>query len=259
MVLISVASGKGGVGKTTVVANLGPAIAKLGPSVLLVDADIAMANLSLMFGIHSAPITLHDVLLGDAEIYDAMYDGPWGVKIVPSGLSLQAYRRIDPHRLEDVLKDVKKDFEYVLVDVPAGIGDNALAAISATEEMILVITPDPASLADALKTKAMAERLGVKPTGVIVNMVRNLPGEARDKEIVKVLEVPVYGRIPDSDEVRKALLQKKPKPLVVLNPKSKVSQAFFRIAERITGIKHVEEKPKGGLLSFIKALLHRRG
>ncbi len=255
--IISVASGKGGVGKTTVVANLGPCIAKLGPSVLLVDADIAMANLSLMFGIHSAPITLHDVLLGDADIYDAIYDGPWGVKIVPSGLSLQAYRRIDPHRLEDVLQGVKKDFEYILVDVPAGIGDNALAAISATEEMILVITPDPASLADALKTKAMAERLGVKPTGVIVNMVRGLRGEASDTEIMRVLELPIFGRIPDSNEIRQALLQRKPKPLVVLKPDSKVSKAFFKVAEKITGIKRVEEK-RGGLLSFIKGLFHRR-
>ncbi len=254
---IAMASGKGGVGKTTVTANLGVALAKLGQRTLVVDADIAMANLSLLFGIQSAPITLHDVLMGEAEIYDAMYDGPFGLKIIPSGLSLTAYRKVEPQKMEGLLSRIKNEFDFILVDVPAGIGDNAIAALSSSGETILVVTPDPASLADALKTKLMAERIGVKPIGAIVNMVRGIKGEASEEDIRHVLELPVLGSIPDDIEVRKSFLMRKPKPVVLRNPNAKASRAFMRIAARLSGV--APPKPKrGGLISFIKALLHRK-
>lgn len=88
--IITLASGKGGVGKTSITANLGIALVQRGNKVLLVDADVAMANLSLLLGMQSSPITLHDVLLGEATIRDATYDGPGGVHFIPSGLSLDS-------------------------------------------------------------------------------------------------------------------------------------------------------------------------
>src|SRR3989338_8722844 len=103
---IAIVSGKGGVGKTSICANLGIALAQRGVSVCLVDADIAMANLSLLLGMQSSPITLHDVLLGEAGVQDAIYDGPKGVKFVPSGLSLENYRRVDSERLAKVVTSI---------------------------------------------------------------------------------------------------------------------------------------------------------
>lgn len=254
---ISMASGKGGVGKTTVVANLGVALAKLGQKTLVVDADIAMANLSLLFGIQSAPITLHDVLMGGAEIYDAMYDGPFGLKIIPSGLSLTSYRKVEPQKMEGLLSRVKNEFDFILVDVPAGIGDNAIAAMSSSGETILVVTPDPASLADALKTKLMAERIGVKPVGVIVNMVRRIKGEATEEDVRHVLELPVLGSIPEDIEVRKSFLMRRPQPVVLRKPNAEASLAFMRIAARLSGVALPQPK-RSGLISFIKALFHRK-
>ncbi len=253
----AIASGKGGVGKTTVTANLGVALAKFGQKTLLIDADIAMANLSLLFGIQSAPITFHDVLLGEAELFDAMYDGPFGVKIVPSGLSLQAYRRIDPDRMSDVLRGIEDEFDFVLIDVPAGIGDNAMAAMSAAKDVIIVVTPDPASLADAYKTKLVAERLGVRPYGVIINMVRGIKGEASKDDVRNIMEMPVLGTVPDDDEVRRSFLMKRPLPVVVRKPSSRAAKAFMHIAARLAGVRYTEPR-RGGLISFIKALFHRK-
>src|SRR3989344_3148945 len=125
--VIALASGKGGVGKTTITANLGIALAQRGQRVLLIDADIAMANLSLILGMHSSPITLHDVLLGEASIQDAIYDGPAGIAFIPSGLSLESYRRVDSERLEQVVESIKDQFDFILLDAPAGIEKNVTA------------------------------------------------------------------------------------------------------------------------------------
>jgi len=254
---IAMASGKGGVGKTTVTANLGVALAKLGQKTLVIDADIAMANLSLLFGIQSAPITLHDVLMGQAEVFDAMYDGPFGLKIIPSGLSITAYRKMEPQKMEEVLSRVQQDFDYILIDVPAGVGDNAVAAMSSAGEMLLVVTPDPASLADALKTKLIGERLGVRPFAAIVNMVRGIRGEASEEDVRHILELPVLGSIPEDVEVRKSFLMRKPQPVILRKPNARASMAFMRIAARLSGVR-VPEQKRGGLINFIKALLHRK-
>ena len=105
--VFAIVSGKGGVGKTTLTGNLGIALAELGYSVLLIDADLAMANLSLLMGLKTPPITIHDVLLGSAPATDAIYDGPKGTKILPAGLSLSFYTRVDIERLVAVTNELK--------------------------------------------------------------------------------------------------------------------------------------------------------
>ncbi len=254
---ISIVSGKGGVGKTTVAANLSVALAKLGEKVLVIDADVAMANLALLFGLQSAPITFQDVLLGEAEIYDAMYEGPHGLTVVPSGLSLQAYRRVNPDKMAEVLKGIENEFDYIFLDAPAGIGDNAMAAMAATNEAIFVVTPDKASIADALKAKLTAERIGVKPYGVIMNMVRGFPEEPKEEDVKNIMELAVLGSVPDDKEVRRSLLLKKPAPVVVRKPDSPAANAFMQIASRISGIQPKQEEKKG-FLTFIKSIFKKK-
>ncbi len=251
---ITIASGKGGVGKTTLTANIGIALAQQGFAVCLVDADIAMANLSLLLGMQSSPITLQDVLLGEASIEDAMYDGPAGVKFIPSGLSLESYRRVDSERLESVIRSVKSRYDFVLLDAPAGIEKNVLAALSASEEVLLVTMPESPSIADALKTKTMAERLGVKPIGVIINFVYGQKGEIQAQDIQKVLELPSFGMVPFDPEVRKSFMQEKVSPVILRVPQSPASKAIKMIASRITGVKFEEEKKESGLSRFFNSL-----
>ncbi len=254
--LISVASGKGGVGKTTVTANLGVALAKYGKSTLIVDADIAMANLGLLFGLHSAPITLHDVLIENLDIHEAMYDGPYGAKIVPSGLRHSSYRKVDPDKLKTVLRSVKDEFDFVLVDVPAGVDVTARAAIASTEEVILVTTPDPASLTDVMKMKITAMQLGTKPVGVIVNMRRGEKWEASLRDIENFLEMRILGVIPEDPNVRRSWDIKHPKPVVVLKEDAPASKAFFEIAARMAGVK--PKKKRRGILERLLGFFKKR-
>ena len=159
--VITVASGKGGVGKTTITANLGVALSTYGEETIVLDADVAMANLELILGMEGKSVTLHDVLSGAASIEDAIYEGPGGVKVVLAGISLEGLRKIKMDRLESALEILVETADILLIDAPAGLEKDALAAIAAAQEMILVTTPEVPSISDALKTKIIANKLGV--------------------------------------------------------------------------------------------------
>jgi len=242
--IIAIASGKGGTGKTTITANLGVALAKLGQKVLLVDGDVAMANLSLILGMQSSPITLHDVLLGEAQVRDAIYDGPEGVRFIPSGLSLDNYKRVDSERLSGVISQVSDEYDFILLDVAAGIEKNVLSALSASQETLMVTMPTSPAIADALKTKIVAQRLGSKVIGVVINFVLNEKGEISKNDISNMLELPVYGSVPYDAEVRKSFMQEKVSPVIVRKPDSPASLEVMKVASRLTGLKAPEVQTK---------------
>src|SRR3990167_5103738 len=163
---IAVASGKGGVGKTSVSLNLGLALAEKGRKVCVVDADIAMANLGILLGVDRPPISLHNVLTGEASMRDAVYDGPGGLHYVPAGLSTERIKRIDYARLKGAVGELK-DFDFVIIDCPSGLAADAQAGIKAARELLVVVTPEPSSLADSLKVRAFAEKSGVRIAGFV--------------------------------------------------------------------------------------------
>lgn len=233
--IITIASGKGGVGKTTITANLGIALAQFGQRVLLVDADVAMANLSLLLGMQSSPITLHDVLLGESNVRDAIYEGPGGIHFIPSGLSIESYRRVDPERLEAVVKEVASDYDFVLLDAPAGIEKSVMAALAAAEEVLLVTMPNSPSVADVLKTKIISQRIGSNPIGIVLNFLRGEKGEISDEDIMKMLELPIYGLIPYDSEVRKSFMQENVSPVIIRIPDSPASVAIKKMATKLSG------------------------
>ncbi len=258
--IITIASGKGGVGKTTLTANLGIALSQAGQRVLLVDADIAMANLSLLLAMQSSPLTLHDVLLGESSIDDAIYDGPAGVSFIPSGLSLESYRRVDSERLEAVVREVAPSYDFVLLDAPAGIEKNVMASLAAADEILLITMANSPSIADVLKTKLVAQRLGSSPIGVVVNFKMDEKGEISNDDIMKMLELPVYGAIPYDPEVRKSFMQEKAQPVMLRKPNSPAAVAMRKIAARIAGVKPVvpSAKPSGeGFLSRLLGIFKR--
>lgn len=253
--VIAMASGKGGTGKTTLTANIGICLSRLGKKVLLIDADVAMANLSLILGMQSSPITLHDVLLGEAQVHDAIYDGPEGLHFIPSGLSLDNYKRVDSERLTGIVEQLDESYDYILLDAAAGIEKNVLSALSSAQETLIVTMPTSPAIADALKTKIVAQRLKSKVIGVVVNFVMNEKGEISKQEISSILELPIYGSVPFDSEVRKTFMQQKVAPVSIRSPSSMATKEFQKIASRLTGIKVMEEKEKK--LGFLQRILAR--
>jgi septum site-determining protein MinD len=250
--IITIASGKGGTGKTTVTANLGICLSRLGKKVLLIDADVAMANLSLILGMQSSPITLHDVLLGEAQVHDAIYDGPEKLHFIPSGLSLDNYKRVDSERLSSIVNELSDNYDFILLDAAAGIEKNVLSAFSASQETLLITMPTSPAIADALKTKLVAQRIGNKVIGVVINFVMGEKGEINKNETASILELPIYGIVPYDPEVRKSFMQQKVSPVSIRKSDSPAAQEFKKLASRLTGLKVQDvQVKKEGLFSRI--------
>ena len=255
--IITVASGKGGTGKTTISANLGVALAQFGRDVIILDADIEMANLELILGMEGRELTLHEVLSGKCDIHDVIYQGPSGVKVVPAGIKLETLKDADPERLTQALSELLTLTEILLIDAPAGLGKDALAAISAAEEIILVVNPDVSSLSDALKTKVVAQKLGCKILGAIVNRVENTQAEITAEEISAILEIPVIAVIPEDRNIKIASIYGD--PLVLKFPNSPASIAIKRLASTILGERIVEPAERASILKkLVKGLLRRK-
>ncbi len=127
------------------------------------DADMGMANLGIvMGGLEDVPITLHEVLAGNAKVSEAVYEGgAFGVKVVPSGISLKGFQNADPDKLRDVMRELIGKCEFLVIDAPAGISrDGGVIPLAIADEVILVVNPELSSMVDALKTKILTELVG---------------------------------------------------------------------------------------------------
>ncbi len=236
----TIASGKGGTGKTTFSVNLGTMLAQLGKETYLMDADIGMANVGLILGLQDAPITLHEILAGKGNINDAIYEGPAGLKVIPSGISLQGFQQADPDRIRDVLGEIVKRCEFLLIDAPAGISKDGVVPLAVADEVILVVNPELSSIVDALKTKILTEVVGGHVLGSVINRVEPEKAEIITRKMEKVLGVKVLGVIPEDSNVRRAASAKT--PIVIKFPASPASKAIKRIASDLTGVVYKEEK-----------------
>lgn len=232
--IIAVVSGKGGVGKTTLVSNLGAALAGLGKSVIVLDANLTTPNLGIHLGMPLFPVTLHDVLKGRANIRDAIYDHESGVRVVPAGISMKDLRGVDASFLHNALLDLLGSTDIVLLDAAAGLGREALAAMESADEMIVITNPDLPSVTDALKAVKLAEQLGTKPLGVVVNRVSGKKHEMRREEIAGMLDdIPLIAEIPEDPHVPGSIAARV--PVVRHRPGAKSSRAIRRAAAHLAG------------------------
>ncbi|MFH0929606.1 MAG: cell division ATPase MinD [Candidatus Aenigmatarchaeota archaeon] len=231
--IISVISGKGGVGKTTVVSNLGSALTKHGKNVVIIDGNLTTPNLSLHLGIPFYPVTLHDALRNDMPIESAIYNHHSGLKVIPASLSIESLEGVDLDRMEEAMSGLLNSTDIIIVDSAAGLGKEAMAAMNVADELLIVTNPDLPAVTDALKTIRVAQRNGKKIMGVVVNRVRGLKHEMSIDEIRSMLEVPIISLIPEDISVPKSIARKI--PVVHHKPKSKSSVEFQKLALKIIG------------------------
>ncbi|AZH24282.1 cell division ATPase MinD [Haloplanus aerogenes] len=229
MRVYAVASGKGGVGKTTTVANLGAALAAGGHETVVVDADLGMGNLAGVLGVDpdDGP-TVHDVLAGRATTADAIREGPVGLSVLPASDDLDDFGDADPSQLAALLDDL--DTDTVLVDTSAGLSHDSVEPLRIADEVVLVSTPERGALGDTAKTRDVAGRFGTPVAGVVVTRVT---AETDVNTVADRLGVPVRGTIPDDPAVSAAA--EAGEPLVVDAPDAPATDAYRQLAADLTG------------------------
>lgn len=258
--IIGVTSGKGGVGKTNIAANLAVIAAKQGQRVLIIDGDLGLANVEILYGIRPKHHLGH-LLLGDVALRDVLAVGPHGVKVLPAGNGLQQLTRLDDSqrlRLVSALEEMEDEFDVILLDSAAGIGDNVVFFIGAAQEALLVVNPEPTSLTDAYATiKVLCQDAGVRYFDVVVNQAGN---EGVAREIFDKLSA-VAGRfldarvrwlgwVPRDENVHRAVMSQR--PLVELFPGSPATRALNGVADAL-----LHEPPPPQLAGGLKFLWSR--
>lgn len=222
--VVAVTSGKGGVGKTFVSANLAAALAKRGQRVLVLDADLGLANLDVVLNLYPK-ITLHDVFTGKAKLEDAIIRAPGGFSVLLAGSGMVEYSRLTPEVRDDfvrVMAGLVPHYDVVLLDTGAGISDVVLFAVSLASEVLVVATPEPTSLTDAYATiKVLAAQQKRKIIRMVINQTARLgDGRAITTQLQQVLDRFVtsedgkqlrlihMGDIPADNSVRQAIMRR---------------------------------------------------
>ena len=244
----TIASGKGGAGKTTTTLNLGTSLAMLGKKTIILDADIGMANLGLLVGLEKSKITLHEVLAGTATVEEATYNGldglPENLNIIPCGLSLKGFQDANIDNLKDVVSSIVEDADYVIIDSPAGITKDSVVPLLVADKVLMVANPDLTSLSDALKIKALCEMLERPVEGVVLNRVTSDKTEIDPNKVSELLGLKVLKTIPEDIDVKRSAAFKS--PVVVNAPDSPSSIEFRKLATLISGEEFKEEDVKKG-------------
>jgi septum site-determining protein MinD len=231
---IGIISGKGGVGKTTVTANLGAALAKkFKKDVAIVDCNLTTSHLSLSLGMYYCPVTLNHVLRGETKIKNAMYNHPSGMKIIPASIRLEELVGVDSAKLKNVIRKLHKKVDIVLLDSSPGLGKEALSTIKASKEIILVTNPNMPAVTDVIKCKQIIKDFKKKPIGVVLNMVTKKGYELSRKEVEILTELPVIASIPHDKNVHKSLAKRM--PLVLHKPRSSASRELTKFAGWLIG------------------------
>ena len=248
---IAIASGKGGTGKSIISSNLSVVLAKAGKNVLILDADIKMANLSLLLDLEYADNTLNEVLSGEADLEDAIYE-KYGVKILPTGISLSKTRKAKLDKLEEVFKEITQNTDYLIIDTPPGLEVDAISALAGAENALLVVNPEISCIADVFKIKKVSDLLNTNVLGLVVNRVRYDVSELSVKEIEAILESKAVGIIPEDQEVKKSVAFGV--PFYIRSPDSIASKAIYRLGMNILGKKENITESKNSYERLLRIL-----
>jgi flagellar biosynthesis protein FlhG len=262
--VVAVTSGKGGVGKTHLSANLAVLAARAGRRVLLVDADLGLANADIVLGICPSHHLGH-LLDGSASAEEVLSHGPHGMRVLGAASGVQQLTRLSDEQKRALIAafDPLDDrFDLVLVDCGAGIGDNVLFFAGAAQEALLVVSPEPTSLADAYATvKVLSQEAGVTHFSVVANQAADFQGRDVFRRLVQVTErflsarLSYLGSVPRDESLLRALQVQQ--PVVDLYPRAPASRALSALSEALLAAPPPRALP-GGVKLFWQRFLEER-
>lgn len=245
--IITVTSGKGGVGKSNFVVNLAIVLQMKGKKVMVFDADVGMGNDDVLMGF-LPKYNVNDIIFNNMNIKDVIIEGPYGVKLLPGGSGLTRVEEISEDKREKFIKKMQgmDDLDYIIMDTGAGISRSVLGFIACSEQLIIITTPEPTSLTDAYSLLKAVNHFKIKDYAqVIVNRTLSIKEgiETYNKFNYTVnnflnMKLDYLGNISDDKKLVEAV--RKQEPFVISFPNSTVSREIVDIANKIMGQKQEE-------------------
>ncbi|WP_027624816.1 MinD/ParA family protein [Clostridium lundense] len=257
--IITVTSGKGGVGKSNFVVNLAIAIQMKGKKVMIFDADVGMGNDDVLMGF-LPKYNVNDIIFNNMNIEDVLIEGPYGVKLLPGGTGLTKVEEITEEKREKFINKIKElnDLDYIIMDTGAGISKSVLGFIACSEDLIIITTPEPTSLTDAYSLLKAVDHFEIKSSAkVIINRTLSFKEgiETYNKFSNTVnnflnMNLEHLGNLSDDRKLVEAV--RKQKPFIISFPNSSVSKEIMSIANKIMGQK--EEHTGDGVEGLFKKI-----
>ena len=241
--VIAVTSGKGGVGKTNVSVNLAVALADSGKQVMLLDADLGMANVDVMLGLHPHYNLTH-VISGERTLEEIVCTGPSGLKIIPASSGVQRMAELSPNEHAGVIRafsEIGHQLDTLIIDTAAGISDSVVSFTRASQEVLVVVCDEPASITDAYALiKLLSREYGMHRFRILANMAHSVQeGRELYGKILRVTDrfldvaLDYVGMVPYDDYLRKAV--QKQRAVVDCYPRSRAAMAFKTLAGKVAG------------------------
>ncbi len=255
--IITITSGKGGVGKTTATANIGAGLALMGKSVVLIDADIGLRNLDVVLGLENRIVfDIVDCVEGNCKLRSALirdkrYEGLF---LLPAAQTREK-DAVTPEQMIQICTELKESFDYVLIDCPAGIEQGFKNALAGADAVLIVTTPEVSAVRDADRVIGLVESRGIEDVGLIINRVRPELIEQGDmlsvEDVCDILAIKLVGVIPNDDYI--VISTNRGEPVVSIK-ESIAGQALGNITKRILGEEipflNLKVKPKGFFASL---------
>ena len=259
--VIGIASGKGGVGKTTVSANLAVSLASMGKKVMVFDADLGLANAQLALGCR-AKYNFSHVLSGEKTLQEIIIDGPMGVQLVPGSSGIQHMASLSVTETAGIIQsfaEIEDTLDYLIVDLAAGLSDTVMTFISACQHRFIIVKDDPSSIADAYASiKVMIQDYHLDNISIITNcMASPEEGDRLYQGVDSVIQrflgghVGHLGTIREDEMVLRSI--KASKPLLKFSPSSAAARDFEKLAKTVTKIT-TKTSISGGLQFFLERL-----
>lgn len=248
--IITVVSGKGGVGKSTVALNTAAAMAGHHKrKVVLVDLNLTTPHIAAMTGIGAKSKVLEDVIMGQAGLAEALMAHESGLKVLASSISPRKFTLAELGRIGPILRELKKTHDDVIIDCGPGLGSEALLAMRYGDELIYVATPTVPSLMDVIRCRKMVSNLGKKELGLVLNMAAKGESQLSAQQAAAMSEVTVICTVPHDKAVPKSLAAER--ATIYYDMYAPSSQAFLRLGAHLSG-QPFNPKTRG----FIASIAH---